>query len=649
MSSFSNLRKGFVTALVTILPIIYSGGSAAADIVVLDNDQPGTSSTGTWKVSSGASPYGSHSFYSGQDGATYTYRIDLATPGEYRVYARWTEWSSRRTSVPYEIRHLGGTSTIRVNQQQYGGQWRLLGNTWNFGQTASIRIRSLGNGTTSADAIKLVPVSGNLAPVVTTSGNPTVSEGGTLRIWVNATDSDGSAPTLSTGTLPANAVFIDNNNGTGVLSWPTAPGDAGDYSVTFIATDTSDPTITGEKTLAMSVTASNSSGGPVTLDNGLPGTSSAGNWKTSSGIDPYGSSSLYSGQSGDTYTYRINLAAPGAYQVYARWTEWPSRRTSVPYEISHLDGTSTVNVNQRQNGGQWRKLGGTWNFGSTATIRIRSLGNGTTSADAIRLVPASTAPATQVQAQTQKSAPPTTTARYLSEDFESSYWADKFSLYPRGNIFRESGTAARSGKYGIRIKITKGSHWGGRILFDHSRQGQEGNFREIWTRYYVRFGSNWGRNDERLGKAGFRVRSDEVCGAPCLEMTDGHELTSSGSIAGYSYFHQNVSNADISAKTYDYGRRNWNGQARTRERNQWYCVETHHVLNTPKQKNGVYQNWVNGVLVSDQRNIRQRDTSTLNIDSSVLMAYIGGNWVADRNMSIYFDDWAVSDKRIGCN
>ncbi|GEM_PF-5273555 len=646
MSSFSNVKKGLLVALIAILPMVYSGGSAAANIVVLDNDKPGTTHTGTWKLSSGANPYGNYSFYSGQTGATYTYKINLPTPGEYRVYACWTEWSSRRTSVPYEISHLGGTSTIRVNQQQNGGQWRQLGNTWNFGSTATIKVRSLGNGTTNADAIKLVPVSGNLAPVVTTNGNPTVSEGGTLRIWVKATDSDGTTPVLSAGALPANAAFIDNNNGTGVLSWATAPGDAGNYSATFIATDTSDPTISGEKTVAISVTASNSRGGPVILDNSLPGTSSTGNWKTSSGINPFGNNSLYSGQSGDTYTYRINLATPGTYQVYARWTEWPSRRTSVPYEISHLDGTSTVNVNQQRNGGQWRKLGGTLNFGSTATVRVRSLGNGTTSVDAIKLVPASAIPTTT---QTQKSAPPATSARYLSEDFESSYWADKFSLYPKDHIFRESGTAARSGKYGIRINITKGSHWGGRILFDHARQGQAGNFREIWTRYYVRFGSNWGRNDVRLGKAGFRVRSDEVCGAPCLEMTDGHELTSSGSIAGYSYFHKNVSNADISAKTFDYGRRRWSSQSGIRERNQWYCVETHHVLNTPKQKNGIYQNWINGVLVSDQRDIRQRDSSALNIDSSVLIAYIGGNWVADRNMNIYFDDWALSDKRIGCN
>jgi hypothetical protein len=59
----------------------------------------------------------------------------------------------------------------------------------------------------------------------------------------------------------------------------------------------------------------------------------------------------------------------------------------VPYDITDVGGTGTITVNQRLNGGQWNQLGTTWNFGSSATITIRSLGDGTTSADAIMLVP----------------------------------------------------------------------------------------------------------------------------------------------------------------------------------------------------------------------------------------------------------------------
>ena len=127
--------------------------------LILDNAGSGTSSIGTWYVSGGADPYGTDSLYANEAGASYTFSIDLTAPGEYQVFAWWTEWRNRRTSVPYDISDLGGTGTVTVNQQLNGGQWNRLGSTWNFGANATITLRSLGDGTTSADAIMLVPVS----------------------------------------------------------------------------------------------------------------------------------------------------------------------------------------------------------------------------------------------------------------------------------------------------------------------------------------------------------------------------------------------------------------------------------------------------------------------------------------------------------
>lgn len=241
-----------------------------------------------------------------------------------------------------------------------------------------------------------------------------------------------------------------------------------------------------------------------------------------------------------------------------------------------------------------------------------------------------------------------TQARYFSEDFEGDDWAARFKLINSANISREDGVAAHSGKYGVRIKVADAGHWGGAILFDHARRGQVGNFKEVWARYYIRFGPNWRREDWRMGKAGFRARSDETCKAPCLEMTDSHHQDeTTGAIRGYAYFHRNVSDADLANKTFSYKSREWVAGSE-RERERWYCVETHHVLNTPGQGDGTYQNWLDGSLVVDATGIRQRDSATFDIDHSVLIAYIGGGWVADRDMSVYFDDWAVSDQRIGC-
>ena len=89
---------------------------------------------------------------------------------------------------------------------------------------------------------------------------------------------------------------------------------------------------------------------------------------------------------GDSYAFRVPLPGPGTYDVSLWWTQWPSRLEAVPVEIQHAAGTATVFVNQKTNGGKWNLIG-TWSFGSSALITIRSLGIGSTCADAVRLVP----------------------------------------------------------------------------------------------------------------------------------------------------------------------------------------------------------------------------------------------------------------------
>jgi len=366
-----------------VAAVLLGPGLAGAD-VIQDDGESGTSAIGAWHISSGANPYGSDSLYSRGIGDSYTFNVNLATPGEYQVFAWWTEWGNRSSSVPIDITDLGGTATVTVNQLRDGGQWNQLGTTWNFGTTATITVRSLGNGTTSADAIMLVPTGGNVAPVLATIGNQSVNGGNTLAFTVSATDSDGTIPVLSTTGLPSGAAFIDNSDGTGSFSWPTTSSDTGTYNISFVATDASDPTLTGSETITVLVV---DGAGALVQDDGESGTSAIGAWNISSGANPYGSDSLYSRGIGDSYTFNVNLATPGEYQVFAWWTEWGNRSSSVPIDITDLGGTATVTVNQLRDGGQWNQLGTTWNFGTTATITVRSLGNGTTSADAIMLVP----------------------------------------------------------------------------------------------------------------------------------------------------------------------------------------------------------------------------------------------------------------------
>jgi mono/diheme cytochrome c family protein len=125
----------------------------------------------------------------------------------------------------------------------------------------------------------------------------------------------------------------------------------------------------------------------IIVDNDEPGTHHIGNWGPSAAPNPYGASSVYSRNEDTSYTYDVTLPAAGTYDVYLWWTQWASRITAVPIDISHAAGTETITVNQQINGGRWN-LAGRWSFGTTATVTIRSLGGGgSTCADAVRFVP----------------------------------------------------------------------------------------------------------------------------------------------------------------------------------------------------------------------------------------------------------------------
>ena len=187
------------TVLVLTMSIFQSTNAAAANALILDNNEAGTYSTGKWRYWGKTDYYGRSSLQTSRSGATYTFNFDLPTAGEYQVFTWWTKnnnrrtgASKRRTSVPYEITHLDGTSTVTVNQQENSGQWNQVGGIWRFDNTATITIRSLGNGSISADAIMLVPVGS-----ITVNGTETQTGSITLNWTAPVTRADGSPIALS--------------------------------------------------------------------------------------------------------------------------------------------------------------------------------------------------------------------------------------------------------------------------------------------------------------------------------------------------------------------------------------------------------------------------------------------------------------------
>jgi len=131
-------------------------------------------------------------------------------------------------------------------------------------------------------------------------------------------------------------------------------------------------------------TSDDNSSAEIIIDNSDPDTSWDGSWKISAGENAYGDTSIYSKDSGDTYTFEKQLT--GYYEVSLWWTYYPSRCTNVNVDIYDDDYlVVSLEVDQQSDGGQWNILG-EYEFNGTARVVIRSSGDCSTSVDGVRFV-----------------------------------------------------------------------------------------------------------------------------------------------------------------------------------------------------------------------------------------------------------------------
>ncbi|MBW2064875.1 MAG: chitobiase/beta-hexosaminidase C-terminal domain-containing protein [Deltaproteobacteria bacterium] len=75
------------------------------------------------------------------------------------------------------------------------------------------------------------------APVLQFIPDRRAVEGEQISFVVEATDADGTIPSLSAAPIPALASFADHGDGTGTFDWIPAEGQAGRYPITFTASD----------------------------------------------------------------------------------------------------------------------------------------------------------------------------------------------------------------------------------------------------------------------------------------------------------------------------------------------------------------------------------------------------------------------------
>ncbi len=160
------------------ITIINSGGTPVE--VIVDNLDATTSSVGVWLPSGASGFWASNSVWANDTGDSFTFNANLVSGVAYRVYEWHTQWPSRYTAVPHQIRS-GATllATPTVNQQINGGQWNLLG-TFTFTGPASVTILATPGFSSCADAIRLEPVTTPIELIVDNLDAATSSVG----VWL---------------------------------------------------------------------------------------------------------------------------------------------------------------------------------------------------------------------------------------------------------------------------------------------------------------------------------------------------------------------------------------------------------------------------------------------------------------------------------
>lgn len=149
--------------------------------VICDNDKPSVTLTGNWsnntrdEIEQRCELSFEHA-PAGDGSSTATFRPNLPTGGRYKVFARWTSHENRATNAAYTIHHDKGRKTIRVNQEQNGGRWVLLGEfDFPSGTDGHVILTNDADGYVVADAVAFSP-----AEASSRTGNQE-SESGTPR------------------------------------------------------------------------------------------------------------------------------------------------------------------------------------------------------------------------------------------------------------------------------------------------------------------------------------------------------------------------------------------------------------------------------------------------------------------------------------
>jgi len=421
--------------------------------VIVDNDNGNNTSgntyseSGSWQNSGASNMYLGSARYTGTSGASAAWTLDVPVTDSYNVYAWWNCFNDRDQFARYTINHASGNVTVDINQRDESGnvcgEWVQISgpHTFNVGTSHSISVaRHAGsNGSsTVADAVQIIPssVSAVLAPIsIKNSHYFTTDPDGNVYLvnidpiaetrdyyLLNDLDSndrvdDGELTLVEPGDVPNSIKKAKYDEDGNITGYYTAAEDlqnfANWYSFYRRRETTAKAAISqtinqmagvkvGFYTIHQRVVQPvlpvrldmGESDEVVIVDNQSAAYSESGSWTNSGSSDPYLGSARYTTSSGASATWNLNVPANDSYNVYAWWNCFNNRDQNARYTINHAGGSTTVDVNQRQEAGnvcgQWVQISGphSFNAGTSHSISVarHSASTGSsTLADAVKL------------------------------------------------------------------------------------------------------------------------------------------------------------------------------------------------------------------------------------------------------------------------
>jgi MYXO-CTERM domain-containing protein len=179
---------------------------------------------------------------------------------------------------------------------------------------------------------------------------------------------------------------------------------------------------------------------------------------------------------------------------------------------------------------------------------------------------------------------------------------------------------------------------------------------EIYSRYYLRVGTNFEPRIEAGKMPGIAYRPDNDCnggdpdftGTRCWSARGGFwfavpEGNPAAGLMPLSYYLYWPEQSGAYGEHFFWSR-GYNGLV---QQGRWYAVEEYVRMNTPGARDGILRAWVNGRLAFDKTDVLFRNSDAIHVGEVWYNIYHGGTTPAPHDMWLYLDNLVIARRYIG--